>query len=449
MCAVDVLERVQPLDLIVLDRSVSNAGRFMDELEAMRARGDWSRLEPVARTCDAVDTADPPSPALLIHLADAYRRNGHLARAEVYCARAVAVLQARTGAANLQNRAVAVFYRAFIVHLMDRLGEAIRLYEQARGEFERAAELWEQEDPGSSRVRRCREAATILGEISGDAVATAVQGEGETGDGATGATDLMEPENGWQPVVLPPLQPLDPPYVPPAEPMSLVNLAFALLILCGFSVLMGLVTFALAGTAALVVFAAMLVGATAVALVLASSSTGGGFWLRVPYDHAAVVEEDSQPLLVGEVDRWPLVPWSRRLRAVVPLREFTHALPQEQVCLGKSAHDDECRYAALSLQVRYQVVDPVEASCYFVGQPGSNGSAEAVLQSEDLTRNWESQLSADVEPLLVDELWGSTVPACLTHRLQIQENLQNRLATRTRRWGVDVKEVTLLDIHPS
>jgi tetratricopeptide (TPR) repeat protein len=449
MDAVDVLGRLQPLDLIVLSRKASNAGRLIDEVGAMRARGDWDGLDALARTCGAVDTADAPYPALLIHLADAYRQAGHLARAEVYCAKALAILQARTSAASLQNRAVAVSYRALIVHFMDRLGEAIRLYDHAHGDFERAAVVWEREDPGSSRVRQCREAATVLGEAARDTVAIAVQDAEETNGNATGAPVVVEPEDGWQPEVLPSLQPLDPPYVPPAAPASLIDLTFALLIVCCFSLLMGFVTFALGGTAALVVFAATLLGMAAVALVLASSSTGGGFWLRVPYDHVAVVEEDSQPLLVGEVQRWPLVPWSRRLRAIVPLREFTYALPGERVCLGKSAQDDEGRYAALDLQVQYRVIDPVDASYHFARESRSNGAAKSVLRGEDLTRSWESQLAVDVESLLVDELWGATVPACFTHRLQIQENLQNRLATRTRRWGVDVTDVTLLDINPS
>jgi hypothetical protein len=133
----------------------------------------------------------------------------------------------------------------------------------------------------------------------------------------------------------------------------------------------------------------------------------------------------------------------------VPLRELTCALPEERVCLGKKPQDDECRYAALTMRVRYRVVDPVEASYHFFRAAGFNGDAKAALSSRDLVQNWESQLSVDVAPILVEDLWGATVGACLTHRLRIQENVRRGLAIRTRRWGVDVTDVILLDAIPS
>jgi hypothetical protein len=243
--------------------------------------------------------------------------------------------------------------------------------------------------------------------------------------------------------------PLDPPYVPPAEPVSLVDLTFVALAVVCFSVLMGFVTFVLGGTTALLVFTVMLVGAAAAAIALGRASTGGGFLLQVPYDHVAVVEEGDQPLLVGEVKGWPLVPWSRRLRTLVPLRELTYALPEERVCLGKEPQDDECRYAALAMRVRYRVVDPVEACYHFAKAAGFNGDAKTALSSQELVQIWESQLGVDIAPVLVDDLWGATIGACLTHRLQIQENVRRGLAMRTRRWGVDVTNVTLLDVNPS
>jgi regulator of protease activity HflC (stomatin/prohibitin superfamily) len=124
-------------------------------------------------------------------------------------------------------------------------------------------------------------------------------------------------------------------------------------------------------------------------------------------------------------------------------------LPEERVCLGKKPQDDECQYAVLTMRVRYRVVDPVEACFHFARATGNNGDAKAALNSQDLVQIWESQLSVDVAPVLVDDLWGATVGACLAHRLQIQENVRRGLAMRTRRWGVDVAGVTLLDVIPS
>jgi hypothetical protein len=228
----------------------------------------------------------------------------------------------------------------------------------------------------------------------------------------------------------------------------LVDIAFVLLAIVCFSLLAGFVTYVLGGTTTLVVFTLVLVSMAAAGTALGRASTGYGFWLQVPYDHVAVVEEGDQPLLVGEVNGWPLVPWSRRLLAIVPLRELTCTVPDERVCLGKSTLDDECRYAELTMQVRYRVVDPVEAFYHFTRQTGSNSRAQAALSSQDLVRHWESQIGADVAPVLVHDLWGATVGACLTHRLQIQENARRGLAMSTRRWGVDVTDVVLLDINP-
>jgi hypothetical protein len=449
MKASDVLDLLPPLDLIVRGRGVSNAASVIDEIGAMRAKGDWDGLGPMAHTCDGMATSDALYPELLLHLADAYRQAGSLARAEVYCAKAVAVLQTRTSAVSMQNRAVAVYSRGLIVHFMDRAAEAANLYDQASGEFKHATAAWELENPTSPRVGESGRAAKLLSEVAGQVVTTIGRSDGETGGKASVALQTQEPADAWQPDIRPPVPPLDPPYVPPAEPVSLVDLTFVALAVVCFSLLTGVVTFVLGGTTALLVFTVILAGTAAAAIVLGRASTGGGFWLQVPYDHVAVVEEGDQPLLVGEVKRWALVPWSRRLRALVPLRELTYALPEERVCLGKKPQDDECQYAALTMRVRYRVVDPVEASYHFVRAAGFNGDAKAALSSKDLVQNWESQLSVDVAPVLVDDLWGATVGACLTHRLRIQENVRRGLATRTRRWGVDVTDVTLLDVIPS
>jgi hypothetical protein len=403
----------------------------------------------MAHICDGMATSDPLYPELLLHLADAYRRSGSLARAEVYCARAVAILQTRTSAAGMQNRAVAVYSRGLVVHLMDRIAEAAHLYDQASGEFRYATATWELEEPDSPRGGESRRVARLLGEVAGQVVSTPGRSDGEIGGEAGGAPQTEEPVEAWQPGIRPPVPPLDPPYVPPAEPVSLVDLTFVALAVVCFSLLVGVVTLVLGGITALLVFVVVLACAAGVAIALGRATTGGGFLLQVPYDHVAVVEEGDQSLLVGEVKRWPLVPWSRRLRALVPLREFTCALNEERVCLGKKPQEDECRYAALTMRVRYRVVDPVEASYHFVRAAGFNGDAKAALSSQDLVRNWESQLSVDAAPVLVDDLWGATVGACLAHRLRIQENVRRGLAIRTRRWGVDVTDVVLLDAIPS
>lgn len=449
MKASDVLGLLPPLDLIARGREVSNAESVIDEIGAIRAHGDWDGLGPMAHASDGMVTTDPLYPELLLQLADAYRQAGSLARAEVYCTKAVAVLQTRTRAVSIQNRAVAVFSRGLIVHFMDRVAEAAQLYDRAEGEFEFAAAAWRLEDPDSPRVGENMRAAKLLGEVAGQVFSALGRGDGNNGGKATGALQTQEPADAWQPDIRLPVPPLDPPYVPPAEPVSLVDLTFVALAVFCFSVLMGSVTFVLGGTTALLVFTVLLVGTAAATIALGRASTGGGFWLQVPYDHVAVVEEGDQPLLIGEVKRWPLVPWSRRLRALVPLRELTYSLPEERVCLGKKPQDDECQYAALTMRVRYRVVDPVEACYHFARATGNNGDAKAALSSQDLVQNWESQLSVDVAPVLVDDLWGATVGACLTHRLQIQENVRRRLAMRTRGWGVDVTDVTLLDVIPS
>jgi hypothetical protein len=449
MKASDVLGLIPPLDLIVRGRGFSGAASVIAEIEAMRAEGEWDGLEAMAHTCNGMASADPLYPQLLLHLADAYRQAGRLARAEVYCVKAVAILQTRTSAASMQNRAVAVLSRGLVVHFMGRVTEAAHLYDQASGEFRFARAAWESEDPGSPRVGESRRAARLLTEVAGKVVSAFGRSEEDTGSKATGALKTQEPAETWQLGIRPPVPPIDPPYVPPAEPVSLVDLTFVALAVGCFGVLMGSVTFVLGGTTALLVLTVIVVGAAAAAIALGRASTGGGFWLHVPYDHVAVVEEGDQALLVGEVKRWPLVPWSRRLRALVPLRELTYALPEERVCLGKKSQDDEGRYAELTMEVGYRVVDPVEACYHFAEAAGFDGDAKAALGSQELVQIWETQLGVDISTILVDELWGATVGACLTHRLRIEENLRRGLALRTRRWGVDVKNVTLLDVNPS
>jgi hypothetical protein len=249
------------------------------------------------------------------------------------------------------------------------------------------------------------------------------------------------------PRLSPPPPPATPGFVPlghsdsVARSLRVALIGIAVLIVCLLMIVtVGYMAYALKGSTALILSVTIAVTMAMVALIIGLSNTRSGILVNIPFQHVAVVEFNGQPRVVQSVQRFLLLPGTDRIRALVPLRTLTYGLPNVRVPLGEN------RQVAVKIQIRYQVLDPIRATDTVNRAPEGSPTPDGVPGEERLKKHWELQLRTDLTCVLVDLLWGQTKDSCYAYRQRIQDGLLNELARETRRWGIDIRNLSILDM---
>jgi len=320
------------------------------------------------------------------------------------------------------------------LHHMNWRIDALHLYEKARDQFREAALDWQRSSPGHIRVIQCEQAADELHDCTTQVL-----------EGLTVKKPSSPTSSAWTLKSAAQTSQLKPSVITPltsVSPLIIVALATVILLI----ILMGLTAYAMAGPIALIAYGAVVVTMAVVAIIVARLFTQYGFFLSVPIGYGAVVERDDELFMGQPRQRYLLVPWIYHIRALVPLGELIYKLPKLKVSLGKNQKGNTNAHVFLAIQVRYKVCDFDRATSPSGGLSAGKRKRAGVLKEEELRTNWESRLQVDLAPVLTRHMWGATDTDCCASRDKLQTNLRNDLTQETRLWGVEVEDLTILDI---
>ncbi|MBN1139182.1 MAG: hypothetical protein JXM73_21570 [Anaerolineae bacterium] len=436
MEATEVFNKLQPSVLIVDDGMGSNARKYIDGVEEIERRGTWDQLDDLAAACQDLRGIDPNYPVLAIRLANAYlQQAGNLNTARNQLTRALEILDCQTGPVCHQNRAVTLLYLGLTLHFMKWHNDALHLYQEAHNQFRNAALDWQRSSPGHARAIQCEIAADRLQECAKEVLKNI----------APSKASVPTP-SAWKPKNIPqtPTPPRPQSHKPPALLSTTAIIALGVLV-CLLIIAIMLITYYLGGRVALLITAAVLVSMAAVAIVTGLSYTQGGLFLQVPQDYEAVIEQNGALFVVQPGQAQVLIPWFCRLHALVPMKELQHKLPKQKVSLGKSASGTNT-HVYLIIQVDYRVLSAVDATSPTGGLSTASRDHKGVWREEELKTKWQDRLQIDLAPLLANHMWGATEADCYTFRDRLQTSLRNDVTKKTRLWGIEVENLTILDI---
>ncbi len=182
---------------------------------------------------------------------------------------------------------------------------------------------------------------------------------------------------------------------------------------------------------------------------------------HVPYDSAAVIERMGLPRVAFGPQTITLLPPADRLRAIVPLYRLEYLSSKQKVIVNRDLTVE------VSLAMHYGIagadvgerVDSIVKTIYQLSL-GSGASPNRTTQRDkgcpalspsDLKRAWEKRLLSDLQLTLnevlpgrrFEELWCDRQNG----RLSICGVLRERLATRTQEWGMQILEISMLELN--
>jgi hypothetical protein len=432
-----VYNRLQPLNLIADDKGVSGSRKYIEQLVTMRRTGTWDQLDAVAEIAHSRRPPDPYDPILHLHLANAYLQTGKPGVAQGHASDALDVLECRADLTCRQNQAVAALYLGLSLHYTDYINDALYYYGKARDRFKSTEQGWRSHPQDRWRADKCQRTLDRLEACLDEIVRDLATRSRRTGR----VSRRRKVKTG-------PLPPASTPMTAPPQSLPAIDLAFLGALMGLMLLVLGYGVFVFKGSTALIVYGAVVVTMATIAVLVGRASTQGGFVFDVPSGSVLIVKEGSDSILVGPEERWILIPWLHKAQFLVPLAELTLRIPGQKVALGQPPDKDASAHVFLTIEVCYRVFDPIAATgLFYRGQDHGNTQKE-VVGREELKETWDSQIRSDLTPLLVDYLWGSTVSDCCSEREQIQEDLGNELAAKTRLWGSDVSKLTILEIAP-
>lgn len=436
MDAQAVYDRLQPVNLIVRDQVSWEAHGLLNEIATVQRQTAWDQLDTTAAQLEGFQRRKTDYPVLLLRLADGQIQAGRLREATDSISEAARILQVRMSAVDKQNRAVACLYEGLVEHFSHQLSDAVPAYDEARFQFRLAAQEWQRGTGSNARIEECRRADAELERCVREVLVRS------TASSSTGQV-LATP---WRSV--PETLPLTrQSFSQPRRGLDRDVPALGWAVVALVTVALGVVSHTHGGWAGLVAFLAAWLGTIAAVLVIGRTLTGGEFNLRVPYEHAAVVEERGHIHLLGPGSEWLLIPGIRRVRATVPLTESSFTLRKHRVSLGGTSDREPAAQVRLTIQINYQIAEPDRAALRFVGSLRAKDGARTPSGPDDLRAAWEARLTTDLKPLLADELWGHEASDCLAQRDLIQANLRNLLACKAQAWGANITGLTILDME--
>jgi len=435
MEAAEVFSRLQPPGLIVEDGVSPDARKYINQVESVQQEGAARTLDALAAAIQDLRTTDDHYPVLALRMANAYFQAKEPNAARDQLTSAMEILGRQTGAACQQNKAVALLYQGLVLHSMAEHKDALHRYEEARNQFRDAARNWQRSSSGLARAMQC--------EIAADRLQDCVQKELDT---IVPSKASVPTPSAWKPkdIPKPPQAPARQSPAPPAM-FSTAMLAALGVIVCLLIITIVLIAYYLGGRIALISTAAALVSMAAVAIVTGLSYTQGGLFLRVPRDYAAVIEQNGALFEVQPGQAQVLIPWVSRLHSLVPVKKLTFKPPKQKVSLGRNPSGANS-YVSLTIQIDYRVLSSIDATSLTGGLSAANGDHKGVWTEEELKTNWQARLQNELSPLLANHMWGATEGDCCAHRERLQADLRNDLTQETRLWGIEVENLTILDV---
>ncbi len=435
MDALEIYSQLQPLTLIVKDRISTEALRLLKEFATIRQQQKWDELDVSESAVDSFRHRRADYPVLLLELGDGLMRAGRIPQAADCFAEAEGILQSEMTPGDQQNKAVAALYRGLVHHYLDRIADAVLAFGEARCQFKQAIDDWHAQAKSDARAEECQLAddqlANCVRELLLIRTSTASPGQ--------------PPSAGW--VDVDAVDPLpEPQFSQPAGAtlgceLGVLGVAVTVLL----TVILALVVHSFFGLIGLLAFAGAWFSVIVTVLLVARASSGGLFRLRVPYEHASVVDEVGQIHVIGPGESWVLIPGLRKLRATVPLMRLTHTLKKHIVSIRGTVGGESTARLRVTVQIGYQVADVELAALRF---EEALADVRGPKTHADLQGVWQSRLVSDLKPLLVNELWAHPASECLAHRDKIQGNLRHRLAKKTHEWGVNITDLDILDMEP-
>ncbi len=180
----------------------------------------------------------------------------------------------------------------------------------------------------------------------------------------------------------------------------------------------------------------------------------------IPYQCAAVIERMTIPRVVYGPQSLSLWPSFDRLKAIVPLYGLQYTTPKQRILVsstltvevsavvhyGIGGEDDQARRQNINHAI-YRL--PVETRLAR-SATGPSGGLKPEVSLPDLRRSWERRLLTDVQMTLNAILPGRrfediTCDRC-NQRATLCADLRDHLTERTREWGVQIQEVSLLEV---
>jgi hypothetical protein len=433
MDAKTIYSKIKPLTLLVAGGPSSDIEKDIGRIEDIRKRSAWYELDDLKVAGLERNRFAPCYPVLGIHLADSFLRAGNLDKANEHSAQALDNLESLLDPQCRQNRAVATLYLGLVEHSKDRIHAAMELYRKASELFFVAQTEWARSGRSRSRVDECQVAAYRLEEFiaSMELAAPSRSSPAALGKVLSPRTALSH-------------RPLASESMPQTKlPTDIVVIAALDFALSLFGVAVAFVT---GGIVALLVAGTIILALNVAALWLAYSSTGVGFWLEVPPDQTAVVDDRGQRFSVSPGQpRW-LVPWQHRVRALVPRRELSMTAQRRNVPLRGADRSGDA-HLDLTCDIIYSVSAPEPATRAYESSLHDRERPEFPATEEMLKPVWDSQIEADLISLLIDKDLDRAAARSSPDLHRIQSNWQSALARQTQTWGIDIRDLKIRDIQ--